>query len=113
MSQLANPELMKVVILLASSVTIVPLFKRLGLGSVLGYLVAGCLIGPSVFGIVQDPTAVVHLAELGVVMFLFIIGLEMYPERLWAMRKAIFGRGLLQVGLCGCLLTCSGIYLLG
>ena len=113
MSQLANPELMKVVILLASSVTIVPLFKRLGLGSVLGYLVAGCLIGPSVFGIVQDPTAVVHLAELGVVMFLFIIGLEMYPERLWAMRKAIFGRGLLQVGLCGCLLTFSGIYLLG
>ena len=61
----------------------------------------------------QDPTAVVHLAELGVVMFLFIIGLEMYPERLWAMRKAIFGRGLLQVGLCGCLLTFSGIYLLG
>ncbi|XGW50021.1 monovalent cation:proton antiporter-2 (CPA2) family protein [Haemophilus influenzae] len=113
MSQLANRELMKVVILLASSVTIVPLFKRLGLGSVLGYLVAGCLIGPSVFGIVQDPTAVVHLAELGVVMFLFIIGLEMYPERLWAMRKAIFGRGLLQVGLCGCLLTFSGIYLLG
>lgn len=48
MSQLANPELIKVVILLASSVTIVPLFKRLGLGSVLGYLVAGCLIGPSV-----------------------------------------------------------------
>ncbi|PRI55824.1 Glutathione-regulated potassium-efflux system protein KefC [Haemophilus influenzae] len=95
MSQLANPELIKVVILLASSVTIVPLFKRLGLGSVLGYLVAGCLIGPSVFGIEQDPTAVVHLAELGVVMFLFIIGLEMYPERLWAMRKAIFGRGLL------------------
>ncbi len=76
MSQLANPELMKVVILLASSVTIVPLFKRLGLGSVLGYLVAGCLIGPSVFGIVQDPTAVVHLAELGVVMFLLLSGLK-------------------------------------
>ena len=112
MSSVASPDLIKTVILLASSVTIVPLFKRLGLGSVLGYLVAGCLIGPSVFGVIQDPAAVVHLAELGVVMFLFIIGLEMHPERLWAMRKAIFGRGLLQVGLCGCLLTFAGIYLL-
>ena len=112
MSSVASPELIKTVILLASSVTIVPLFKRLGLGSVLGYLVAGCLIGPSVFGVIQDPTAVVHLAELGVVMFLFIIGLEMHPERLWAMRKAIFGRGFLQVALCGCLLTFAGIYLL-
>ena len=112
MSSVASPDLIKTVILLASSVTIVPLFKRLGLGSVLGYLVAGCLIGPSVFSVIQDPAAVVHLAELGVVMFLFIIGLEMHPERLWAMRKAIFGRGLLQVGLCGCLLAFAGIYLL-
>lgn len=112
MSSVASPELIKTVILLASSVTIVPLFKRIGLGSVLGYLVAGCMIGPSVFGIIEDPAAVVHLAELGVVMFLFIIGLEMHPERLWAMRKAIFGRGLLQVGLCGTLLTFAGIYLL-
>lgn len=107
-----SPELIKVVILLASSVTIVPLFKRLGLGSVLGYLITGCLIGPSVLGVIQDPDAVVHLAELGVVMFLFIIGLEMHPERLWTMRKAIFGRGFLQVGLCGALLTFAGIYIL-
>ncbi|QIW15332.1 potassium transporter [Pasteurellaceae bacterium RH1A] len=113
MSNLANPELVKVVALLATSITIVPLFKRIGLGSVLGYLVAGCLIGPSVFGLFQDPSAVVHMAELGVVMFLFIIGLEMHPERLWAMRKAIFGRGLLQVAGCGALLTFAGIYLLG
>ena len=68
-------------------------FKRIGLGSVLGYLVAGCLIGPSVFGVVKDAESILHMAELGVVMFLFIIGLEMHPERLWAMRKAIFGRG--------------------
>ena len=94
MSHLADSDLIKTVILLASSVTIVPLFKRLGLGSVLGYLVAGCMIGPSVFGVIQDPASVVHLAELGVVMFLFIIGLEMHPERLWSMKKAIFGRGL-------------------
>lgn len=113
MSNLANPELVKVVALLATSITIVPLFKRLGLGSVLGYLVAGCLIGPSGFGLFQDPSAVVHMAEIGVVMFLFIIGLEMHPELLWSMRKAIFGRGFLQVASCGALLTFAGIYLLG
>lgn len=113
MSGYEGSELVKVVVLLATSVTIVPLFKRIGLGNVLGYLVAGCLIGPSVFGLFKDPSSIVHTAELGVVMFLFIIGLEMRPERLWAMRKAIFGRGLLQVGLCGTLLTFAGIYLLG
>lgn len=112
MSGLVSPELIKTVVLLATSVTIVPLFKRLGLGSVLGYLVAGCLIGPSGIGLFQDPAAVVHMAELGVVMFLFIIGLEMHPELLWAMRKAIFGRGFLQVAICGTLLTLAGIYLL-
>lgn len=113
MSGLVSPELVKTVVLLATSVTIVPLFKRIGLGSVLGYLVAGCLVGPAGFGLFQDPAAVVHMAELGVVMFLFIIGLEMHPELLWAMRKAIFGRGFLQVATCGTLLTLAGIYLLG
>ena len=112
MSNVVSPELIKTVVLLATSVTIVPLFKRIGLGSVLGYLVAGCLIGPSVFSFIKDAESVLHMAELGVVMFLFIIGLEMHPERLWAMRKAIFGRGLLQVGLCGVLLTFAGIYIL-
>lgn len=110
---LVSPELIKTVALLATSVTIVPLFKRLGLGSVLGYLIAGCLIGPSGIGLFQDPDVVVHMAELGVVMFLFIIGLEMHPERLWSMRKAIFGRGLLQVAFCGSLLTLAGIFILG
>ena len=109
MTELSNPELVKTVVLLATSVTIVPLFKRIGLGSVLGYLVAGCLIGPSGFGLFQDPSNIVHMAELGVVMFLFIIGLEMHPERLWAMRKAIFGRGLLQVAVSGLLLTLIGV----
>lgn len=108
-----NPELIKTVALLITSITVVPLFKRIGLGSVLGYLVAGALIGPSGAGLFEDPNAVVHMAELGVVMFLFIIGLEMHPERLWSMRKAIFGRGFLQVALCGSLLTFAGIFLLG
>lgn len=112
MSNVVSPELLKTVALLATSITIVPLFKRIGLGSVLGYLVAGCLIGPSVFGVIQDPSSIIHMAELGVVMFLFIIGLEMHPERLWAMRRAIFGRGLLQVTLSGLLLTLIGIHIL-
>ena len=68
MSNVVSPELIKTIVLLATSVTIVPLFKRIGLGSVLGYLVAGCLIGPSVFGVVKDAESVLHMAELGVVL---------------------------------------------
>ena len=94
MSNVVSPELIKTVVLLATSVTIVPLFKRIGLGSVLGYLVAGCLIGPSVFGVVEDAESVLHMAELGVVMFLFIIGLEMHPERLWSIAKSNLRTGL-------------------
>lgn len=106
-----DPVLVKTVALLTASITIVPLFKFIGLGAVLGYLVAGIAIGLS--GLIDDPSAVVHMAEFGVVMFLFIIGLEMHPELLWAMRKAIFGRGFLQVATCGTLLTLAGIYVLG
>lgn len=105
---MVNPELLKTVALLGVSIVVVPLFKRFGLGTVLGYLVAGLLLGPSVAGLFQDPASIVHMAELGVVMFLFIIGLEMHPERLWRLRKAIFGRGLLQVVSAGALLTLAG-----
>ena len=93
------------VALLAAMVVAVPLFKRFGLGAVLGYLAAGLIIGPFGFGLIEDAEAVLHVAELGVVMFLFIIGLEMRPARLWSLRKEIFGLGLLQVLACGALLT--------
>ncbi|KPF78041.1 potassium transporter [Brevundimonas sp. AAP58] len=93
------------VALLAAAVVAVPLFRRLGLGSVLGYLAAGILIGPFVFGMIQDAEAILHVAELGVVMFLFIIGLEMRPAKLWALRKEIFGLGASQVLASGLLLT--------
>lgn len=83
--------------LLAAAVLFVPLFKRLGVGSVLGYLVAGVLIGPSVFGVVSDPTTVLHTAELGVTLLLFLIGLELQRDRLWALRKSVFGLGAMQV----------------
>ena len=93
------------VALLAAMVVAATLFRRFGLGSVLGYLAAGLLIGPSVLGIVRDPESVLHVAELGVVMFLFIIGLEMRPARLWSLRKEIFGLGAVQVLACAVLLT--------
>jgi glutathione-regulated potassium-efflux system protein KefB len=102
-------ELVKVVILLAAGVLAVPLFKRLGLGSVLGYLAAGLAIGPFGLGLFSEAGTILHLAELGVVMFLFVIGLEMQPTRLWTLRRQIFGLGLLQVVVCGALLTVLGM----
>ncbi|MDO4626486.1 MAG: monovalent cation:proton antiporter-2 (CPA2) family protein [Pasteurellaceae bacterium] len=102
-------QLVSVVTLLGAAVVAVPLFKKLGLGSVLGYLAAGLVIGPFGFGLFDDPTSILHFAELGVVMFLFIIGLEMQPSHLWALRKQIFGLGSLQVIVCAILLTAVGI----
>jgi glutathione-regulated potassium-efflux system protein KefB len=104
-------DLIPVVALLGAAVIGVPLFKRLGLGSVLGYLAAGLLLGPSGIGLINDPESVLTTAELGVVMFLFIIGLEMEPSKLWALRKQIFGLGVLQVAACGALLTGIGVLL--
>ncbi|WP_407520792.1 monovalent cation:proton antiporter-2 (CPA2) family protein [Methylobacterium oryzisoli] len=105
----AASELVQVVALLAAGVVAVPLFKRLGLGSVLGYLVAGLIIGPFGLRLFSDAHAILHVAELGVVMFLFIIGLEMEPSRLWGMRREIFGLGLVQVGGCIGALTLVGV----
>ena len=104
-------DLIPVVALLGAAVIAVPLFKRIGLGSVLGYLAAGLLLGPSGIGLINDPESVLTTAELGVVMFLFIIGLEMEPSKLWALRKQIFGLGVIQVGTCGALLTGIGVLL--
>jgi len=97
------------VALLATAVVAAPLFRRLGLGSVLGYLAAGLLIGPFGLGLFSDPENILHVAELGVVMFLFLIGLEMRPAKLWAMRQEIFGLGAAQVVTCAALLSCIGI----
>ncbi len=97
------------VALLAAGVIAVPLFRLLGLGAVLGYLTAGVLVGPFALKLFNDPQAVLHIAEFGVVMFLFLIGLEMRPAKLWAMRRDIFGLGLAQVLACGSLLSGVGI----
>ena len=85
------------IIYLLAAIISVPISKRLGFGSVLGYLCAGILIGPFGFGFVHEPEHILHFAELGVVFLLFIIGLELKPTRLWVMRKMVFGLGTAQV----------------
>src|ERR1700712_138361 len=99
-----NIDLLQVVALLAAGVVAVPIFKRAGLGSVLGYLAAGLAIGPFGMRLIADPEAILHVSELGVVLFLFIVGLEMEPSRLWSLRRQIFGLGAIQVAVCGALL---------
>ena len=104
-------DLVPVVALLGAAVVAVPIFKRAGLGPVLGYLAAGLAIGPWGVGLFRDAQAILHVAELGVVLFLFVIGLEMQPSRLWGMRREIFGLGLAQVGVCMLLLWTVGLTL--
>jgi glutathione-regulated potassium-efflux system protein KefB len=105
----SSADLIKVVTLLGAAVIAVPLFKRIGLGSVLGYLAAGLAIGPFGLKLVDDAQTIIHVAELGVVMFLFVIGLEMKPSHLWDMRHQIFGLGTLQIAVCSLLLTSVGV----
>lgn len=106
-----GPDLGALVVLLGSAVLAVPVFKRIGFGSVLGYLAAGLVIGPFGFRVFTEPAEILHVAELGVVMFLFIIGLEMQPSRLCGMRQQIFGLGLAQVLVCILLLSWVGVAL--
>lgn len=86
-------------IFLLAAVVAVPLFRRLGLGAVLGYLVAGTAIGPYGLKLAKDSTSILAVSELGVVMMLFVIGLELSPSRLWVMRRHVFGIGGLQVAI--------------
>ena len=93
----SNGFLEQALVYLAAGVIAVPVFKRLGLGSVLGYLVAGVAIGPWGMRLVSDPHTVLQIAEFGVVLLLFLVGLELNAQRVWAMRRAIFGLGGVQV----------------
>ena len=94
-------SLIEMLIYLGSAALIVPIAVRLGLGPVLGYLLAGCLIGPWGLKLVTDVKTILEFAEIGVVLMLFIIGLELDPKRLWAMRRMVFGGGSLQMLACG------------
>jgi len=93
------------VLLLGAALVFVLLFRRLGLGAVLGYLVAGALIGPQGLGLIGDAESKLGIAELGIVLLLFLVGLELHPNRLWRLKRDIFGLGLVQVVICGLALS--------
>jgi monovalent cation:proton antiporter-2 (CPA2) family protein len=97
--------LVLIAIFLLTAVVVVPLFRRLKLGSVLGYIAAGVLIGPWCLGVVPQSDGTQHAAELGVVLLLFLVGLELEPSRLWALRRSVFGLGSAQVAACGVVLA--------
>ena len=101
------------VVFLLATVIAVPLTKRFRLGAVLGYLVAGMVIGPQLLGLVNDTGGVATISEFGVVLMLFVIGLELSPQRLWVMRRSVFGTGLLQVLSCGLAIAAAAYYLFG
>ena len=92
-------------IMLGVALVFVTLFRRLGLGATLGYIVAGALIGPSVLGLFGEPETIQSVAEIGIALLLFIVGLELQPRRLWRLRNDIFGLGLAQVVVCGLALS--------
>ncbi|MEZ5743554.1 MAG: cation:proton antiporter [Sphingomonadaceae bacterium] len=92
-------------LLLGTAIVFVLLFRRLGLGATLGYLMTGAILGPHVLGLVGDAEGKIGIAELGITMLLFVVGLELAPKRLWRMRHEIFGLGLLQVVACGLAVT--------
>ena len=94
-----------IIILLAAAVIVVPLFQSLKLGAIPGFLVAGTLLGPSGLGYIEDVDEISHLAELGVVLLLFVIGIEINPSRLWRMKRLLLGLGTLQVLITGGLIT--------
>jgi monovalent cation:proton antiporter-2 (CPA2) family protein len=100
-------------LMLGFALAAVLLFRRMGLGATLGYLVAGALIGPQVFGLVGNAEEMASVAELGIVMLLFIVGLELNPARLWRMKGAIFGLGFVQVVACGLAVTATILALTG
>jgi glutathione-regulated potassium-efflux system protein KefB len=93
------------VIMLGAALLFVALFRKLGLGAVLGYLVAGAFVGPHGFGLVGDAEDILHVADLGIVLLLFLVGLELHPSRLWRLKRDIFGLGTLQVVVSGVVLA--------
>ena len=101
------------VILLGAAVLFVILFRRLGLGAVLGYLVAGALVGPQGLRLVGGAESKLAIAEIGIVLLLFLVGLELHPARLWRLKRDIFALGAAQVVLCGCALTAIIFYTTG
>lgn len=96
------------IVFIGAAIIFVPLFQRMGFGSVLGYLTAGIIIGPYGLKFISDSESVMHFSELGVIFLLFVIGLEIELKKLWGMRKHLIGLGGLQV-----VITCLGFTAVG
>ncbi len=109
MSEAAAAEtgslLVDIALMLGASLIFVAIFRKLGLGATLGYIVGGAAIGPFALGLITDPESVMRISEIGIALLLFVIGLELHPNRLWRLRHDIFGLGLLQVVVCGLVLS--------
>jgi monovalent cation:proton antiporter-2 (CPA2) family protein len=101
----ASGMLLNGAFMLGAALIFVTLFRKLGLGATLGYIVGGAVIGPYMLGLIGDPEAVMRVSEIGIAFLLFLVGLELHPSRLWRLRKDIFGLGLMQVVLCGLALS--------
>jgi monovalent cation:proton antiporter-2 (CPA2) family protein len=110
---MAGNLFLDIAILLAAAVVAVPLFRLAGLGVVPGFLVAGVVVGPSGLALIDNVDAIGQLAELGVVLLLFVIGIELKPARLWLMRRLVFGLGTLQVLITGALITGGAYFFFG
>ena len=108
-AETSGVDLLPAIALLGAGVVAVPLFKRAGLGAVVGYLAAGIAIGPFGLRLFTEPASILSVAQLGVVMLLFVIGLELKPSRLWALRRDIFGLGVAQVVVSGIVLAAAGL----
>jgi glutathione-regulated potassium-efflux system ancillary protein KefC len=108
---MTQEPLVNVLVYLAAAVVAVPIAKRFGLGAVLGYLMAGVAIGPWGLGLISQVEDILHFSEFGVVLLLFLIGLELEPKRLWSLRRSIFGWGTAQVGLVSTALFVAGLLL--
>jgi glutathione-regulated potassium-efflux system ancillary protein KefC/glutathione-regulated potassium-efflux system protein KefB len=105
--------LAQIAIFLAAAVIAIPIFRRFKLGSVLGYLTAGIIIGPSSLGLIDTVEATQHIAEFGIVLLMFVIGLELQPSRLWVLRKPIFGLGSAQVAATTLLIAAAAYFAVG
>ncbi len=105
--------LAQIAIFLAAAVVAIPIFRRFRLGSVLGYLAAGIVIGPQCLGLIGRADATLHIAEFGIVLLMFVIGLELQPSRLWVLRKPIFGLGTAQVALTAAAIGAAAYLALG
>lgn len=100
-----------IIFLLCAAVILVPVSRIVGLGIVPGFIIAGIVVGPSALGLIHNQSEITHLAELGVVLLLFLVGIELKPSRLWLMRRTVFGLGALQVVITGAAIT-AGVYFL-